>query len=126
VCPRSGVFVNFSSKDCYVIAVGTEGSIPFAAFLWVARHRKKCIYMHMHIVFDMTKVISLSEKAYETLKCMKKPGESFSDVVLRVAKEKKKKSLLEFSGTWEGGDADEVLALLMKDREQSRSRQVEF
>jgi predicted CopG family antitoxin len=82
--------------------------------------------MHMHIVFVMTKVISLSEKAYETLKGMKKPGESFSDVVLRVAKEKKKKSLLEFSGTWEGDDADEVLALLMKDREQSRSRQVDF
>ncbi len=80
----------------------------------------------MHIVFGMTKVISLSEKAYETLKGMKKVGESFSDVVLRVAKEKKKKSLLEFSGTWEGDDADQVLAQLMKDREQSRSRQVEL
>jgi len=41
--------------------------------------------MHMHIVCSMTKIISLSEKAYETLKCMKKSGESFSDVVLRVA-----------------------------------------
>ena len=80
----------------------------------------------MHIVFVMTKVISLSEKAYETLKAMKKSGESFSDVVLRVAKEKKKKSLLEFSGTWVGNDADEVLAQLMKDREQSRSRQVDL
>ena len=82
--------------------------------------------MYMHIAFLMTKVISLSEKAYETLKSMKKAGESFSDVVLRVAKEKKKKSLLEFSGTWEGNDADEILAQLMKDREQSRSRQVEL
>ena len=82
--------------------------------------------MHMHIVFAMTKVISLSEKAYQTLKGMKKPGESFSDVVLRVAKEKKKKSLLDFSGTWVGDDADEVIAQIMKDREQSRSRQVDL
>ncbi len=74
----------------------------------------------------MTKVISLSEKAYETLKNMKKPGESFSDVVLRVAKEKKKKSLLEFSGTWVGDDADEVLAQIMKDRENSTSRRVDL
>ncbi len=82
--------------------------------------------MHMRIVFAMTKVISLSEKAYETLKGMKKPGESFSDVVLRVAMEKKKKSLLEFSGKWVGGDADEVLAQIMKDRERSASRKVDL
>ena len=80
----------------------------------------------MHIVFAMTKVISLSEKAYETLKSMKKSGESFSDVVLRVAKEKKKKSLLEFSGKWVGDDADKVLAQIMKDRERSASRQVDL
>jgi len=80
----------------------------------------------MHIVFAMTKVISLSEKAYETLKSMKKPGESFSDVVLRVAKEKKKKSLLEFSGKWVGDDIDEVFAQVLKDREQATSRTVNF
>jgi len=74
----------------------------------------------------MTKVISLSNEAYQKLKNSKKPGESFSDVVLRVVGEKKKKSLLEFAGTWEGDDADEVLAQLMKDREQSRSRQVDL
>ena len=82
--------------------------------------------MHMHIAFTMTKVISLSEKAYETLKGMKKPGESFSDVVLRVAKEKKKKSLLEFSGTWVGDDIDEVFAQIKKDREQAASRKVDL
>ncbi len=82
--------------------------------------------MHMRIVSAMTKVISLSEKAYETLKGMKKPGESFSDVVLRVANDKKKKSLLEFSGKWSGDDADEVLAQIMKDREQSASRKVDL
>ena len=85
---------------------------------------KKCIYMHMHIVFAMTKVISLSEKAYETLKGMKKSGESFSDVVIRVASKEKKKSILEFAGTWKGDDADEVLAQIMKDREQCKAKRV--
>ena len=80
----------------------------------------------MHIDLLMTKVISLSKEAYQTLKASKKPGESFSDVVLRIAKEKKKKSLLEFSGKWVGNDADEVLAEIMKDRERSTSRKVDL
>jgi predicted CopG family antitoxin len=74
----------------------------------------------------MTKVISLSEKAYETLKNMKKPGESFSDVVLRVAKKEHKKSLLEFAGTWQGDDIDEIFAIVLKEREQAKSREIEF
>jgi predicted CopG family antitoxin len=74
----------------------------------------------------MTKVISLSEKAYETLKNMKRPGESFSDVILRVGQERKKKSLLEFAGTWSGDDADEVFAQIMKDRENTTSRKVDI
>ena len=103
-----------------------EGSTSDFSVCLLWAQDKLCIYMHMHIVFVMTKVISLSEKAYETLKCMKKPGESFSDVVLRVAKEKKKKSLLEFSGKWVGDDIDEVFAQIKKDREQSASRQVDL
>ena len=74
----------------------------------------------------MTKVISLSNEAYQTLKDSKKPGESFSDVVLRIAKPKKKKSLLEFSGTWVGDDADKVLAEIMKDRERPPTRKVDL
>jgi predicted CopG family antitoxin len=82
--------------------------------------------MHMHIDLTMTKVISLSEKAYETLKGMKRPGESFSDVVLRVAQPKKKKSLLEFSGKWHGDDIDKVFAQVEKDRERMPSRRVDL
>ena len=82
--------------------------------------------MHMCIVFAMTKVISLSNEAYQTLKESKKPGESFSDVVLRIAKKKKKKSLLDFSGKWVGNDAEEVLAQIMKDRERSANEKVDL
>ena len=80
----------------------------------------------MRIVFAMTKVISLSNEAYQTLKESKKPGESFSDVVLRIAKKKKKKSLLDFSGKWVGNDAEEVLAQIMKDRERSANEKVDL
>jgi predicted CopG family antitoxin len=71
-------------------------------------------------------VVSLSNEAYRTLKESKKPGESFSDVVLRVLTQKKKKSLLEFSGKWTGDDADEILTQIMNDRERSASRKVEL
>ena len=80
--------------------------------------------MHMHIVLVMTKVISLSEKAYQTLKGLKKPGESFSDVVLRVSGQEHKRSILEFAGTWKGDDIDEVFSIVLKDREQSKSREI--
>ena len=80
----------------------------------------------MHIVEPMTKVISLSNEAYQTLKDSKKPGESFSDVVLRIVSQKKKKSLLEFSGKWVGDDIDEVFAQIKADRERAASRKVEL
>jgi predicted CopG family antitoxin len=71
----------------------------------------------------MTKVVSLSKKAYQTLKNLKRPNESFSDVILRVAGQEQKKSILEFAGTWKGNDIDEVFSRVMKDRERSTSRE---
>jgi predicted CopG family antitoxin len=82
--------------------------------------------MHMHILSYMTKVISLSNAAYQTLKDSKRPGESFSDVVLRVAGKKHKRSILEFAGTWKGDDIDEVFSIVLKDREQAKSREFDM
>ena len=48
-----------------------------------------------------TKTVSLDEKAYELLKKRKEKGESFSDVVKKLTKEK---SLLEIAGIWEDGE----------------------
>lgn len=45
----------------------------------------------------MVKVVSLSDKAYETLKAEKASTESFSDVVLRVV-EKRKSNLMALFG----------------------------
>jgi predicted CopG family antitoxin len=74
----------------------------------------------------MTKVISLSKKAYQTLKELKRPNESFSDAVLRIAGREPKKSILEFAGTWKGNDIDEVFLRVAKDREHSASREIEI
>jgi len=74
----------------------------------------------------MTKVISLSERAYGTLKKLKRPNESFSELVLRIAGQEGGKSILEFAGTWKGGDIEEVFLQIMKDRERSVSRRIEM
>lgn len=74
----------------------------------------------------MTKVISLSEIAYATLKKLKRPKESFSDLVLRMAGPKDRKSILEFAGIWKGSDIEEVFSQITKDRERSTSRRIEI
>ena len=48
-----------------------------------------------------SKTISLDEEAYSRLKQEKKENESFSDVVKRITRPIKQKSLLEFAGVWE-------------------------
>jgi predicted CopG family antitoxin len=74
----------------------------------------------------MTKVISLSERAYGVLKKLKRRNESFSDLVLRMAGQQQRKSILEFAGTWKGNDIEKVFSQIMKDRERSTSRRVEI
>lgn len=75
----------------------------------------------------MTKVVSLSKKAYQTLKDLKRPNESFSDVVVRMAERKQKQSLLRFAGTLKDSDIEEVYnSQVKKDRERSASREIEI
>ncbi len=42
--------------------------------------------------------MTLSADAYEALAALKRPGESFSDVVRRITR--KNRSLLDFAGAW--------------------------
>ena len=75
----------------------------------------------------MTKVVSLSKKAYQTLKDLKRPSESFSDVVIRISERKQKQSLLRFAGTLKDSDIEEVYnSQVKKDRERSASREIEI
>lgn len=55
----------------------------------------------------MTKNIAIMDKAYAALQHLKLPGESFSEIILRLTAAKHKRSLLEIVGTitWEEGEA---------------------
>ena len=94
--------------------------------------KKVSVIPHIYIcecaycLHSMVKVISLSEKAYGTLKKLKRKDESFSDVVLRMAGHEKRKSLLEFAGKWTGDDIDKVFSVVVKDRKRSASRKIEI
>ena len=69
------------------------------------------------------KTVTLSEDAYKALAALKREGESFSDVVRRLALGNR--SLLEFAGDWKGVPADKMeayLAFLQTSDELSRNR----
>ena len=61
------------------------------------------------------KTISLSDKAYEKLTSLKKEGESFSDVVLKLHSKTMKRTLVSFAGTWDMTD-EEVEQLFRETR----------
>ena len=71
----------------------------------------------------MTKVISLSEEAYQTLKKLKRDGESFSDVVIRLIRGVEAKPLDEYVGKWVGNDIDAVFKNVLCEREAVITRE---
>jgi len=59
----------------------------------------------MHAYITMTKVISISDDVYDSLKSLKKPEESFSIVIRElVNKGKNKKGLLSLAGSWKNNE----------------------
>lgn len=79
--------------------------------------------MHMYMV----KVISLSNRAYGTLKSLKMENESFSDVVLKLATKEKKSSLTRFAGIWkEIPEMDKIFEDIAKDRYKSSERKIDL
>jgi len=71
-----------------------------------------------------TKTIALEREAYELLKRRKRKGESFSDVVKRIAREPR--PLSAFAGLWSkhlsARDIREIEAALIRSREADRDR----
>ena len=63
----------------------------------------------------MTKIISISDDAYEELMRIKN-GFSFTKVILELTKEKKKKSIMKFAGAWKDIDTDKIKEEIYKER----------
>ena len=74
----------------------------------------------------MVKVISLSDAAYVEMKALKREGESFSDVVLKLVEKPARKSITAFVGKWPGPkeELDKIKRLLGKDRKKFKLREV--
>lgn len=52
------------------------------------------------------KTITVSLEAYEALLRVKRPGESFSDVILRLVK--KHKNIMDYAGLWKDVSDEEI------------------
>jgi predicted CopG family antitoxin len=66
-----------------------------------------------------TKNISISEEAYERLAALKKPNESFTEVVNRLTR---KRSILELAGTLTGKEGDETRIEIKELRKASQRK----
>ena len=64
-----------------------------------------------------TRTISISEEAYRRLKALKKEGESFSDVIIRLTS---KSSLWSLAGILSEREAKELERVLAENRERFR------
>jgi len=80
----------------------------------------KSVHTHTHTVTSMgTKNISISEEAYERLAAMKRPNESFTEVVNRLTR---RRSILELAGTLTEKEGDEIRGEIFELRKASSRR----
>ena len=73
----------------------------------------------------MTKMVSLSEEAYETLSKMKDNGTSFSQLILKlVGESKQKRDFLRFAGSLksESEELDQFKKQIQKDRNRNTGK----
>ena len=73
----------------------------------------------------MAKNVALSNTAYNTLEKMKRPGESFSDVVNRIAESKNKPNWRDSVGVFENDEeANKIFDKILKERHIVKKRRV--
>mgnify|MGYP001579232242 CR=1 FL=1 len=73
----------------------------------------------MHIC--MTKIISISDEAYEKLKRMKNEM-SFSEIIIELTFEKTKDNLMKFAGMLSNEEADKIKKDIYSERKKLSSR----
>jgi len=72
----------------------------------------------------MTKIISISDEAYEELHRLKN-GFSFSGIIIELIKMKKKGSIMEFAGALTKEEGDEILKEIKKERGKISRRMIQ-
>ncbi len=70
---------------------------------------------------SMTKVISISDDAYEELSKIKN-GYSFSEIIIELTKEKKKKSIMDFAGIISEEEGNRMLKEVKESRKLKSRR----
>ena len=63
----------------------------------------------------MTKVISISDNAYDALKKLK-ANRSFSEIIVEIAMEKAKRNVMEFAGTLSDKEGEEMKKRVYEER----------
>ena len=73
----------------------------------------------------MTKVISISDEAYDFLSGIKGENDSFSKVILKIASEKKR-PLTDFCGKWHGDkeELNKIEKIIENDRKKFKTKEV--
>lgn len=69
----------------------------------------------------MTKVISLSDDAYEELSKLKQKR-SFSEIVIELVAEKKKDRLFSLAGSWTKEDGEKIKKMIYEERKMPSRR----
>lgn len=75
----------------------------------------------------MTKIISLSDDAYNDLKSLKSKGMSFSDIVRELANNAKKGRILEMAGAWNNApEMDKLFKEILDERHKTTERRIKL
>ncbi len=75
----------------------------------------------------MTKVISISDDAYEALKRFRGEGESFSKAVMKLTEREKESGIMKFAGMWKDKpEMEKIFAEIRKGREKFKTRDVKL
>lgn len=69
----------------------------------------------------MTKVISLSDEAYNILKRLK-ANKSFSEIVIEITKEKSGDDIMKYAGTLSDEEGERMIKEVYSDRKKLKSR----
>ena len=80
----------------------------------------------MH-AFNMGKVITISEEAYNTLSRYKEPKDSFSKVIIRHFGERNKIEIMNLAGSWKNKpNLIKIMKDVYKDRKNFKLREVKL